>query len=50
MNNNIEHTENFSEAVYSSVRNSVITAQNRVYSAVNTAMVVAYHEIGEQIY
>lgn len=28
----------------------VITAQNKVYTAVNTAMVLAYWEIGEQIY
>lgn len=35
---------------YTKVRNSVITAQSRIYSAVNTAMVQAYWEIGEQIY
>ena len=39
-----------SEDVYTSIRSSVITAQNRVYSAVNSAMVIAYWEIGEQIY
>lgn len=32
------------------MRNSVITAQSRIYSAVNTAMVQAYWEIGEQMY
>ena len=39
-----------SEEVYSTIRASVITAQNRVYAAVNSAMVLAYWEIGEQIY
>lgn len=38
------------EATYSTIRASVITAQNKVYSAVNSAVVLAYHEIGEQIY
>lgn len=39
-----------SNEVYSSVRNSVIAAQKQVYAAVNSAMVTAYWEIGEQIY
>lgn len=39
-----------SEHVYKTIRTSVITAQNRIYSAVNSAMVTAYWEIGEQIY
>ncbi|MBO7407557.1 MAG: DUF1016 family protein [Clostridia bacterium] len=38
------------ERTYSAIRASVISAQNKVYSAVNSAMVLAYHEIGEQIY
>lgn len=29
---------------------SVISAQQRVYSAVNAGMVLAYHEIGERIF
>lgn len=41
--------ENTSETC-SRIRNSVITAQSRIYSAVNSAMVQAYWEIGEQIY
>lgn len=50
MDNQIEHTANKPEIVYDSIRSSVITAQNKVYTAVNTAMVIAYWEIGEQIY
>ena len=38
------------EQTYSVIRNSVISAQNKIYSAVNSAMVQAYWEIGEQIY
>lgn len=48
--NEIEKIEFDSQETYLSIRNSVITAQNKVYSAVNTAMVTAYWEIGEQIY
>lgn len=36
--------------IYTSIRSFVITAQNKVYTAVNSAMVIAYWEIGEQIY
>ena len=50
MDNQIEHTANKPEIVYDSIRSSVITAQNKVYTAVNAAMVIAYWEIGEQIY
>ena len=39
-----------SEGIYNSIRSSVITAQSKVYAAVNSAMVFAYWEIGEQIY
>lgn len=39
-----------SELTYNSIRNNIIVAQNKVYTAVNTAMVQAYWEIGEQIY
>lgn len=35
---------------YSKIRNSVIAAQNKIYTAVNSAMVQAYWEIGKQIY
>ena len=50
MVNEIIKNENSSEDIYSSIRSFVITAQHKVYAAVNTAMVVAYWEIGEQIY
>ena len=39
-----------SEQTYTAIRNSVITAQSKIYTAVNSAMVEAYWEIGEQIY
>ena len=42
-------SENASET-YSKIRNSIIAAQKRIYTAVNSAMVQAYWEIGEQIY
>lgn len=45
----IKNNEN-SEETYKTIRNSIIVAQNKVYTAVNTAMVQAYWEIGEQIY
>lgn len=38
------------EATYTTIRSTVIAAQNRVYAAVNSAMVQAYWEIGEQIF
>ena len=38
------------EATYTTIRSTVIAAQNRVYTAVNSAMVQAYWEIGEQIF
>ena len=50
MDNQIEKISSDSEEIYTSIRSYVITAQNRVYSAVNSAMVIAYWEIGEQIY
>ena len=50
MDNEIIKSESNSEDIYTSIRSFVITAQNKVYAAVNTAMVIAYWEIGEQIY
>jgi len=47
---NIIPVEAAAKETYTKVRNSVITAQSRIYSTVNTAMVQAYWEIGEQIY
>ncbi|MFI3238688.1 MAG: PDDEXK nuclease domain-containing protein [Lachnospiraceae bacterium] len=38
------------EETYLSIRMHVVNAQRQVYKAVNSAMVIAYHEIGEQIY
>ncbi|MFI3172024.1 MAG: PDDEXK nuclease domain-containing protein [Eubacteriales bacterium] len=38
------------EETYLSIRARVVNAQSQVYRAVNSAMVLAYHEIGEQIY
>ena len=48
--NNAELAAENTSETYSRIRNSVITAQSRIYSAVNSAMVQAYWEIGEQIY
>ena len=48
--NSVTPVEATAKETYTKVRNSVITAQSRIYSAVNTAMVQAYWEIGEQIY
>lgn len=52
MTNEIEKTFNSAdtEQTYTIIRNSVISAQSRIYTAVNSAMVRAYWEIGEQIY
>lgn len=38
------------EDTYSAIRGYIITAQKRIISTVNTAMVLAYHEIGERVY
>ncbi len=38
------------EETYQFIRNSVMKAQQKVYTAVNAAMVSAYWEIGQQIY
>ncbi|MDR0740845.1 MAG: DUF1016 N-terminal domain-containing protein, partial [Puniceicoccales bacterium] len=42
--------EERSEKIYITIRESVIAAQKQVQVAVNSAMVVAYWQIGEQIY
>lgn len=39
-----------SNQTYQLIRTSIVEAQHRLYSAVNSAMVIAYWEIGEQIY
>jgi hypothetical protein len=38
------------EESYKIIRNSVLTVQSKVYTAVNSAMVQAYWEIGQEIY
>lgn len=43
-------SENSQENAYQSIRGYVIEAQRQVYSAVNTAMVSAYWNIGKSIY
>ena len=48
--NEIEIFDNNGQETYRSIRNRVIAAQGKVYAAVNSAMVNAYWEIGEQIY
>ncbi len=48
--NSTEISENEKKDAYSKIRNSVIAAQSRIYTAVNSAMVQAYWEIGEQSY
>lgn len=50
MANEIIVNNSNSENTYYSIRHSIITAQQKVYTAVNSAMVFAYWEIGEQIY
>ncbi len=47
---NLVSTKENQEKTYQSIRGFVIDAQQKIYSAVNTAMVIAYWEIGEQIY
>ena len=39
-----------SENAYRSIRRFVIDAQSQIYTAVNTAMVTAYWQIGKAIY
>lgn len=48
MSNDIAETEALQ--AYAAVRNRIISAQSKIYTAVNSAMVQAYWEIGEQIY
>lgn len=50
MNNELQLPAEKAEETYKSIRCSVIDAQQRIYTAVNSAMVKAYWEIGQQIY
>lgn len=44
------NNQNEVETSYVHIRQSIVGAYNKIYSSVNTAMVGAYWEIGEQIY
>ncbi len=50
MSNQLTPHDQNPEETYSTIRSYVVNAQNRVAAAVNSAMVLAYHEIGEQIH
>ena len=45
MDNPITKIDITLKEIYTSIRSYVITAQNKVYTAVNSAMVIAYWEI-----
>lgn len=49
MDNKLQLTPN-AEQTYHSIRDSIVSAQRKLTAAVNSAMVTAYWEIGEQIY
>lgn len=49
MDNQISTQQN-TERTYHSIRHSIVTAQKKLCTAVNTAMVTVYWEVGEQIY
>ena len=49
MDNQLQIQQN-AEQTYNSIRQSIVTAQHKLCAAVNTAMVTAYWEVGEQIY
>ena len=49
MDNELQ-TNYTTEQTYHSIRHSIVSAQRSMYTAVNSAMVTAYWEIGEQIY
>lgn len=45
-----QNTAERSAQTYQSIRSSIVQAQHKLNAAINTAMVTAYWEIGEQIY
>ena len=49
MDYNLQKNQN-AEQTYHSIRNSIVSAQHRLSTAVNSAMVITYWEIGEQIF
>ena len=50
MNPNADLIETNQDEAYHSIRSYVVEAQKQVYSAVNSAMVIAYWNIGKTIY
>ena len=50
MDNDIEQVPRTPEETYAAIRTSIVSAQKRMCSAVNSAMVLAYHEIGQQVF
>lgn len=49
MDNQLQVNQN-AEQTYHTIRRSIVSAQHRLSAAVNSAMVVTYWEIGEEIY
>ena len=49
MDYNLQKNQN-AKQTYHSIRNSIVSAQHRLSTAVNSAMVTTYLEIGEQIF
>ena len=49
MDYNLQKNQN-AEQTYHYIRNSIVSAQHRLSTAVNSAMVTTYQEIGEQIF
>lgn len=48
--NEVVNQNDIQESTYAAARKSVINAQRKIYTSVNNSMVLAYWEIGEQIY
>ena len=49
MDEQLQFNQN-AEQTYNTIRSTIVSAQHKMCAAVNTAMVMAYWEIGEQIY
>ena len=49
MDYNLKNNQN-AEQTYHSIRNSIVSAQHCLSTAVNSVMVTTYWEIGEQIF
>ena len=50
MKNETMNYEEMEKNAYCSCRNNIVEARRKVYAAVNSAMVMAYWEIGKTIY